>query len=87
MLSNLFGIYSGSNDYARALRIVERILMIAPESATHIRDRGLLLAATGENARAAEELKRYLAMEPRATDAETIREQIAIARQAQARLN
>lgn len=87
MLSNLFGIYSGSKDYARALRVIEHILIITPDSAAHIRDRGLLLLATGEHARAAEELKRYLDMEPSASDAETIREQIAIARQAQARLN
>lgn len=87
MLSNLSGIYSGSNDHARALATVERILMIAPGSASHIRDRGLLLAATGQNALAAQELERYIALEPAAEDADMIRKQIAIVRQAQARLN
>jgi len=87
MLSNLLGIYTGSNDYGRAIATIERILQIVPESLIHIRDRGLLLAAAGENARAAAELERYLAMEPPPDDAEMIRKQIAIVRQAQARLN
>ncbi len=87
MLSNLLSIYGGSNDYARALAVIERILILDPDSTPHIRDHGLLLAALGENARAAMELERYLALAPDAKDAEAIRKQIAAIRQGQAKLN
>jgi regulator of sirC expression with transglutaminase-like and TPR domain len=87
MLSNLLAIYGGSNDYTRALAVIERILIITPDSTLHIRDHGLLLAALGEPARAASELERYLALAPDAKDTEAIRKQIAAIRQGQAKLN
>ncbi len=87
MLANLLAIYGGSNDYARALAVIERILILNPDSAPHIRDHGLLLAAMGENARAAVELERYLSIAPDAKDAEAIRKQISAIRQGEAKLN
>jgi regulator of sirC expression with transglutaminase-like and TPR domain len=86
MLSNLLGIYA-SSDHRRALATVERILLMNPNSAPHIRDRGLLLASVGEPANAIYELKRYLELASEAPDAESIREQIKSIRQTQARLN
>ncbi|MEW6210408.1 MAG: tetratricopeptide repeat protein [Acidobacteriota bacterium] len=87
MLSNLLAIYGGSNDYTRARAVIERILILSPDSAPHIRDHGLLLAALGENAKAAAELERYLMLAPDAKDTEAIRKQIAAIRQGQAKLN
>ena len=86
MLSNLLGIYATS-DHRRALSTVERILLMNPESAPHIRDRGLLLASIGDAANAIYELKRYLELAGDAKDADSIREQIKSIRQNQARLN
>lgn len=86
MLSNLLGVYSAS-DHRRALAAIERILLINPDSAAHIRDRGLLLAAVGDRTDAIAELERYLDLASNAPDAGAIREQIKSIRQSQARLN
>jgi len=86
MLANLLGIYS-SSDHHRALAVIERLIIINPDSPQHVRDYGLLLAATGDMSNAIEELERYLALLPDAPDRKTIREQIKTIRQSQARLN
>jgi len=86
MLSNLLGVCSAS-DHRRALAAVERILLINPDSAPHVRDRGLLLATVGERTDAIRELERYLELASDAPEADAIREQIKSIRQSQARLN
>jgi len=86
MLSNLASVHSAS-DHRRALASVERILLINPESATHVRDRGLLLAQIGDHSSAIAELERYIEMTLNAPDADAIREQIKTLFQNQARLN
>jgi len=86
MLSNLLGVYSAS-DHSRALSVIDLTLLINPNSASHIRDRGLLLAKIGDRKNAIAELERYLEYVPEAPDAATIREQIRSIRQSQARLN
>jgi regulator of sirC expression with transglutaminase-like and TPR domain len=63
MLYNLIGIYSAS-DRRRALSAIDRILLINPGSTSHIRDRGLLLAAVGNQSTAIAELERYLELAP-----------------------
>jgi regulator of sirC expression with transglutaminase-like and TPR domain len=87
MLSNLLGIYAGSQDYRRAIASIERILLLMPDSLPHIRDYGLLLAHIEKNSSAIEQLEKYLRQSPNAEDAETIKEQIKKLKQAQARLN
>jgi regulator of sirC expression with transglutaminase-like and TPR domain len=87
MLSNLLGIYAGSQDYRRAIASIERILLLMPDSLPHIRDYGLLLAHIDRNSSALEQLEKYLQQMPDAEDAETIKEQIKKLKQAQARLN
>ncbi|HSB11620.1 MAG TPA: tetratricopeptide repeat protein, partial [Blastocatellia bacterium] len=86
MLSNLLGIYS-ANDHPRALAAIERILLIDPGSAPHIRDRGLLLSRVGDRTGAIAELERYLEIAPNAADADSVRTQIMSIRRSQARLN
>jgi len=87
MLSNLLGIYAGSQDYRRAIASIERILLLMPDSLPHIRDYGLLLAQIEKNNSAIEQLEKYLKQLPDADDAETITEQVKKLKQAQARLN
>lgn len=87
MLSNLLGIY-GATDRRRALALIDRILLLNPDSPKHVRDRGLLLAElSGAAGNAIQSLERYLELAPNAPDAEAIREQIATIRNSQARLN
>ncbi|HET9532817.1 MAG TPA: transglutaminase-like domain-containing protein [Blastocatellia bacterium] len=87
MLSNLLSIYAGGRDYRRALAAIDRILLINPHSALHTRDRGLLLAALGEQGKAIADLELYLQLSPAAADASSIREQIKTIRKEMARLN
>jgi regulator of sirC expression with transglutaminase-like and TPR domain len=95
MLSNLLNIHLGNygggtdhhTDYARALWVMERVLLLNPESTAHTRDYGLLLAANGRLNEAVAELERYLALAPVAADAEAIRTQISSIRKEQAKLN
>ena len=86
MLSNLLGVYGGT-DQRRALAAIDRILLLAPDSPKHVRDRGLLLAELGVTGKAIDELERYLELAPGARDAEAIREQITSIRKSKARLN
>lgn len=86
MLGNLLGIYS-SSDYRRALAIIELALILHPDSPGHVRDRGLLFAATGNASKAIEELQRYLDLSPTAPDRDTVRKQIKSIRQTIAKLN
>jgi regulator of sirC expression with transglutaminase-like and TPR domain len=86
MLSNLLGIY-GAGDHARAVTVIERILLIHPGAAPYVRDLGLLLATLGDFNRAVEELERYLVLAPGAKDVDAIREQIRTIRQTRARFN
>ena len=95
MLSNLLNIHLGNyggggsrhTDYGRALKVMERILMVNPDSPAHVRDYGLLLAANGKMKQAILELDRYLALAPKASDGETIRKQINSIRAEQAKMN
>lgn len=86
MLSNLLGIY-GATDQRRALAAIDRILLMNPDSAKHVRDRGLLLAGLRDTRGAIEELERYLELAPNAPDEEAIREQIGVIMKSQAQLN
>ena len=86
MLANLLGIYA-QPDHRRALAIIERILLIQPDSPAHIRDHGLLLALVGQAPQALAELERYLRLEPEAADAELVREQVKTIKKDRAKLN
>lgn len=95
MLSNLLNIYLGNysgagdrhTDYARALRTMERILLVNPASSAHVRDYGLLLAANGKMKAAIDQLERYLLLVPGSADEESIRNQINSIRKEQAKFN
>ncbi len=61
MLFNLKGIYYQKDEYAKALSIVERILMLNPGIPSEIRDRGLLYMQSSLFAKALADLEYYLA--------------------------
>jgi regulator of sirC expression with transglutaminase-like and TPR domain len=72
LLTNLKGIYLNVRDSARALTVVERILLIHPTAQSEIRDRGTLLARLGRTEEALEQLEWYLGAAPEANDVERI---------------
>lgn len=73
LLSNLKTIYLNARDDERALSTVERILLIRPDSPEEVRDLGMVFARRGLAEEAIEQLERYLALAPDATDAQRIR--------------
>ncbi|MGH0034125.1 MAG: SirB1 family protein [Myxococcota bacterium] len=64
LLSNLKQIYIGRGDHARALACSDRILLLAPDAATELRDRGLLHAALEAFRAADRDLTRFLSLAP-----------------------
>jgi regulator of sirC expression with transglutaminase-like and TPR domain len=77
LLTNLKGIYVKVGDDARALAVVERMLLLHPTSRGENRSRGLLLARLGREAEAVEQLEAYLKLVPGAPDAERVRTMVA----------
>lgn len=73
LLSNLKTVHLNTRDDERALAAAERILILRPDSAEDVRDRGMLLARRGRIAEAVAELEHYLDVLPAAPDAQRIR--------------
>ncbi len=76
MLHNLKSIYAQIKDYRRARRVVDQILVLHPDSADEIRDRGMLAYQAMLFTEAAADLETYLERAPRARDATAIRSQL-----------
>jgi regulator of sirC expression with transglutaminase-like and TPR domain len=87
MLRNLKAIYVRSGDQARALGIVELLLILNPESAEDLRDRGLIHAALDCYAYAARDLGAYLERAPKTHEAATLRRKLEEMHQKAQRLN
>ena len=87
MLGNLLGIYVNSQDYRRAIACIERILLLLPDSVSHIRDYGLLLGQVGNISKAINQLELYLKANPTASDGEMIKAEIQKLHRAQAKFN
>ncbi|HKA55286.1 MAG TPA: tetratricopeptide repeat protein [Candidatus Binatia bacterium] len=73
MLRNLKGIYLQQNDFTRALAAIDRILLVAPDLALEVRDRGAVHQRLGHLQAALQDFRRYLQMVPDAEDAEAVR--------------
>jgi len=73
MLRNLKGIYLQQNDFTRALAAIDRILLVAPDLALEVRDRGAVHQRLGHLQAALQDFHRYLQMVPDAEDAEAVR--------------
>ena len=77
LLLNLKRIYLAREDYTRSLAAVDRLLMISPDDAKEVRDRGFLLAHLGRPGAAVADLEAYLALAPGAPDANSVRGRVA----------
>jgi regulator of sirC expression with transglutaminase-like and TPR domain len=73
MLHNLKKIYVEAGDEVRALWVIDRLLILAPDDASERRDRGLVEARLGGSAAALADLEAYLAATPDAPDADEVR--------------
>jgi regulator of sirC expression with transglutaminase-like and TPR domain len=73
MLYNLKAIYMRAEDFDKLLQVLDLILLLNPESAVDIRDRGLVLYEKGSFVRARSDLEDYLRLDPDAGDAEVIK--------------
>jgi regulator of sirC expression with transglutaminase-like and TPR domain len=73
MLNNLKAVYLKGGDWARAVRVMERLRQLDPADPLQRRDLGTSLLHAGQPGRALDHLSAYLAAVPQAEDAETVR--------------
>ena len=72
ILGNLKSIYVNRREHPRALAVVERMLLLVPDSPPEVRDRGILLSGVGRPLEGVGELARYLRLKPDAGDRERV---------------
>ncbi|MEO0949061.1 MAG: tetratricopeptide repeat protein, partial [Cyanobacteria bacterium J06641_5] len=72
-LANLKYVYVSAQQLPAALRVVDRLLLLEPDSVRERRDRGLLAYQIGHFESAVQDLEFYLTQAPQAQDARTIR--------------
>lgn len=72
VLRNLKAIYVHLRDYNKALSAVDRMLLVVPDQPQELRDRGFLYQQLECTHAALADLRRYLALEPEASDAEAV---------------
>jgi regulator of sirC expression with transglutaminase-like and TPR domain len=87
VLRNLKAIHLRDEDSLRALRVVDLLVRLQPGSAEDLRDRGVLYASLDCYGLAAHDLECYLALAPRAKDAEELAARVAELKFKAARLN
>ena len=73
LLTNLKGVYLNEGDHARALGVVERLLILRPEGGDEQRARAALMARLGQRAEAIEQLRRWLGAGARGDEIERTR--------------
>jgi regulator of sirC expression with transglutaminase-like and TPR domain len=87
MLNNLKSAHLRSHEPELALWATDRMLIVAPQSASDMRDRGLLHYAVENYRQAMSDLLSYLTMQPGAQDAHIILQQIVPAAHRSGMLN
>jgi regulator of sirC expression with transglutaminase-like and TPR domain len=74
MLNNLKAVYLKDGDFARAARVMERLVQLDPDDPVQRRDLGVSLVHAGRPGRAIDHLRLYLDRTPAAADAATVRD-------------
>lgn len=74
LLTNLKVIYINQKTFQKALDALDRILLLFPESALELRDRGVLNYRLHRYTAARQDFQQYLAIAPQAEDAQLIQE-------------
>ncbi|MGB6067179.1 MAG: tetratricopeptide repeat protein [Desulfomonilaceae bacterium] len=76
LLRNLKAVYWRRSQYLKALQMIQWILILNPDSAPDLKERGLISEAIGDIPGAIKDLQRYLELSPAAEDEETVRAMI-----------
>jgi regulator of sirC expression with transglutaminase-like and TPR domain len=87
MLQNLKSIYINSQDFVKALSVVDMLLIIDPDNTSELRDRGLISYNLECFASALSDVEEYLRLVPQAEDSEAIRNFIAVIKDLVGRMN
>jgi regulator of sirC expression with transglutaminase-like and TPR domain len=87
MLRNLKAIHLKNEEHAKALRVMNRLLIVSPDQALEWRDRGLLYERMECSRAALEDLESYLKLAPLAEDAAETRAHVARLRELASRLH
>lgn len=87
MLRNLKAIHLKSERPEAALPVMNRMLLVAPDALTELRDRGLLYERLECSRPALADLQNYLRRAPEAPDAALVREKVVALTKAVGRLN
>ncbi len=76
MLANLKGIYASRGELSRLLVVTSRMLELCPDSASDLRDRGLVAMRLGSVRVAESDLTRYAELSPDASDIAEVRRMV-----------
>ena len=76
VLRNLKGIYRDKGEPQTLLRVLNRALLVTPDSHADLRDRGLVFQQLEAFRAALQDLKDYLKREPEAADSDEVRAQV-----------
>jgi regulator of sirC expression with transglutaminase-like and TPR domain len=87
MLNNLKAVHLKAADYARAAKVIRRLMQLIPDDPTQRRDFGVSLLHSGQPGRALEHLQAYLRLVPGAEDRSAVWELVKEARQQVAQWN
>jgi regulator of sirC expression with transglutaminase-like and TPR domain len=77
MLRNLKEVFRSQKDWPRMLAVLDRLVVLLPETWSERRDRGLVLAELGRHPEALQDLRMYLQAEPEAPDHDALRDRIS----------
>ncbi len=87
MLQNLKGVYFNTGELKKAFEVIERMILLNPDSMEEIRDRGLVNFAMKKYALARPDLEAYLQTLPNAKDQQQVQKALNELRQKEAQLN
>ncbi len=87
VLRNLKNIYREKDDPPRLLQVINRMITVAPDAHSELRDRGLLYHRMEAFRAALKDLNDYLEREPEAADADEVRARVVDLTALCARLN
>jgi regulator of sirC expression with transglutaminase-like and TPR domain len=87
VLNNLRQIYFTQRNFRKGLTVLDLLLAIPPLSADLLRERGLVRLNLEQYLGAAQDLGTYLQLQPKAADADEVRETLDMLRQLLARMN
>lgn len=87
LLTNLKGSYLRDEEFARAARVIRRLLQLDPDNPLEKRDLGVCLMRSGRPGAAIDMLEAYLDAHPTAVDGQQVRQLLGLARREVARWN